>query len=356
MRPLSAVRARAAVRAGSSLAALAAYSLLATANVGAHEFCVSTAAELETALADASDGGMYAGENNDIGLRPGTYTTSGGPFHYSNATRGLSIIGGYDAGCANRLNDPTLSVLNGGHATRVLELHSHGGALEVDWVTIQNGETTGAGAGLYLEGMGGQVTSVSDTIIRNNHAADVAGGIYAIVGDNASSDDLFVENSLIVGNSADNGSSAGVMIVHGAGATIAGNTVSLNTTTLTNGIGGLSFGGNNTCNCAVVNNIFWDNDNIGLWLNNSNVALEYNDIGTLGGSPPDDDVGNVSVAPHFVDRDNGNFHLTGESTLIGLTPNPIGRFDLDGHSLPRFGRADPGAYEETIFADRFDGD
>src|SRR5947208_16319850 len=94
--------------------ALAAYALIAVANVGEHEFCVANAADFRAALADASDGGMYAGENNNIGLRPGTYTTSGGPFHYTNATRGLSIIGGYDAGCVNRLNDPALSVLDGG--------------------------------------------------------------------------------------------------------------------------------------------------------------------------------------------------------------------------------------------------
>jgi hypothetical protein len=336
--------------------ALAACALIAAANVGAHEFCIATASDLEAALAASSDGGMYAGENNDIELRPGTYTTSGGPFRYTNATRGLSIIGGYDAGCVNRLNDPKLSVLDGGHATPVLELHSQGGSLEVDWVTIQNGETTGAGGGLYLEGTGGQVTSVSDVIIRNNHAVDIAGGIYATVGNNASNDVLFVESSLITGNSADNGSSAGALVVHGAGATIAGNTVSVNTTTLNNGIGGLSFGGNATCNCAVVNNIFWDNTNIGLWLNNSNVDLEYNDIGTLDGSPPDTDVGNVSVAPQFVDRDNGDFHLTGDSPLLGLTPNPIGNFDIEGHPLPQFGHGDPGAYEETIFADGFEAD
>jgi hypothetical protein len=349
-------RMRVASRAGTAACALAAYALIASANAAAHEFCVSTAADLESALADSSDGGMFAGENNDIGLLPGTYTTSGGPFHYTNATRGLTIIGGYDAGCVNRLNDPTLSVLDGGHATPVLELHSQGGALEVDWVTIQNGETTGAGAGLYLEDTGGQVAAVGDVIIQNNHAADIAGGIYATVGSNASNDVLFVESSLIVGNSADNGSSAGVLIAHGSGATIAGNTISLNTTTLANGIGGLTFSPNATCNCAVVNNIFWDNANIGLWLGNSNVALEYNDIGTLAGSTPNDDVGNVSVAPHFVDRDNGDFHLTRDSTLLGLTPNPIGSIDLDGHRRPRFGHADPGAYEETIFEDGFDGD
>jgi len=140
-------------------------------------------------------------------------------------------------------------------------------------------------------------------------------------------------SSLIVGNSADNGSSAGVLIVHGAGATIAGNTVSENTTTLPQGIGGLVFSGNSTCNCAVVNSIFWDNTAIGLWLGNSNVALEYNDIGTPGGSPADTDIGNVSIAPQFADRDGGDFHLAGDSTLFGLTPDPIGRLDLDGHPL-----------------------
>lgn len=349
--PLTAACARAAF-----LFACASGICTSMPDARAHEFCVSTASELRSALADSSDGGTYAGENNDIGLRPGTYATDTGPFHYSNATRGLSIIGGYDDGCINRLDDPTLSVLDGGHATAVLELHSQGGALEVDWLTIRNGESTGAGAGLYLEGTGGQVTSVSDTIIRDNHAADTAGGIYATVGNNASDDVLLIESSLIVGNSADNGSSAGVLIVHGSGATFAGNTVSENTTTLPQGIGGLTFSGNGTCNCAVMNNIFWDNTRIGLWLGNSNVALEYNDIGTPGGLPADTDVGNVSIAPQFVDRNGGDFHLAGDSPLFGLTPDPIGRFDLDGRSRPRFGRADPGAYEDTIFADGFEGD
>jgi hypothetical protein len=144
------------------------------------------------------------------------------------------------------------------------------------------------------------------------------------------------------------------LLVHGAGATIAGNTVALNTTTLSNGIGGLDFAPNDTCNCAFVNNILWDNSNFGLYLNNSNVDLEYNDIGTLTGSPPSTDVGNVAVAPQFVDRDNGDFHLAGNSPLFGLTPNPIGNFDLDGHRRPRYGHADPGAYEDTVFADGFD--
>ncbi|HSS07140.1 MAG TPA: hypothetical protein VLK83_08385, partial [Rhodanobacteraceae bacterium] len=117
MNTVSDMLTRAAAHSGAFVWPLAAYALVATMNVGAHEFCVATSADLEMALADSSDGGMYAGENNDIGLRPGTYATSGGPFRYTNATRGLSIIGGYDAGCVNRLDDPTLSVLDGGHAT-----------------------------------------------------------------------------------------------------------------------------------------------------------------------------------------------------------------------------------------------
>ena len=87
-----------AAQAGAFPWALAACALIATTNAGAHEFCVSNAADLEAALAASSDGGAFAGENNDIGLLPGTYMTSGGPFHYTNATRGLTIIGGYDVG------------------------------------------------------------------------------------------------------------------------------------------------------------------------------------------------------------------------------------------------------------------
>ena len=52
----------------------------------AHEFCVSTAAELQGALTAASDGGAFNGEDNFVHVFQGTYmvgsATGGGPFRY----------------------------------------------------------------------------------------------------------------------------------------------------------------------------------------------------------------------------------------------------------------------------------
>jgi hypothetical protein len=74
----------------------------------------------------------------------------------------------------------------------------------------------------------------------------------------------------------------------------------------------------------------------------------------LGGTPPLQNVGALMVSPQFVNAAGGNFHLAGDSPLLGIAP-PLDTYDLEGHHSPAGGKMDLGAYEETIFVDRFDG-
>ncbi len=85
------------------------------------------------------------------------------------------------------------------------------------------------------------------------------------------------------------------------------------------------------------------------------MVLAYNDIGTLTGVAPVSVMGDVSVAPLFVNAGNGDFHLKGNSPLLALSPLPEGNNDLDGFTYPAHGKVDVGAYEETIFIDGLDG-
>lgn len=324
----------------------------------AHSFCVSTSAELQDALTQSSDGGMYAGDNNFVLLQHGTFktgmATAGGPFHYhgSGAGGSIDIYGGYDAGCSNQLLNASRSVLDGQGRSQVLNVRSTAGPVDIYFLTIQNGESSSAGAGLSVNSVAGDNAQVSidDVIIRNSHSSGSAGGVFA-----ASADFLDMVNSLIVGNSADAGNGAGNLLANGSAASIAGNTITQNTTSLANGTGGLRFSGNANCNCGIANNILWNNSNFGLYLATANVNVHYNDYGTLGGMPPASANGNVSVSPKFVDASGGDFHLSGASPLLGFSPEIIGSWDLEGHPHNALGsKQDLGAYYETIFVDGFE--
>ena len=339
--------------------AISALALLTVSGLAqANTFCVATAQQLQDALTASSDGGMYHNETNTIAIVQGTYTTGAatgnGPFHYSNSTIGvrININGGLDATCARQTTKASLTMLDGNHASQVLTIHSADGRVFVDTLTIQNGESSLDGGGLSINASQGNSSAyVFDTIIQNNHTTGYGGGLYILV--QGSGHVLILQNNLIVGNNADSGDGAGVAAGIGDGGQfIYNNTVTQNTTTATVGFGGLYCGGSGRCN--VTNNIFWNNTNFGLYLGSTNADVEYNDYGTLGGSTPATSQGNVSVAPKFVNANGGDFHLAGDSPLLGFSPLLLGGYDLDGNSYPSAGKSDLGAYEETIFVNGFD--
>lgn len=341
---------------------LAAYWLIAATTAQAHNFCATTSTELQDALTQASDGGMYNGQDNDIRLIHHVYktgaATGNGPFVYSSSAVGsLSVSGGYNATCTNQPSDPTVSIIDGNSVTRVLEIHSAQGQINVFLLTIQNGETVGDVAGLDINPSSGDHSNVyvANAIITNNHATGVNGGVRAYVGVGYF---LELDDSLIVGNSADQGNGAGELFSDGCGGIIAQDTITKNTTSLAGATGGLLVHDSNTsalCTIYVMNSIFWNNTTFGLYLEGSRIGLDYNDYGALGGDAPLHDVGPTSISPLFVDAANGDFHLSGDSPLLAYSPNSILFTDIVGNAFPVHGKVDLGAYAETVFVDGFDG-
>lgn len=321
----------------------------------AHGFCVSSAAELQAALAGASDAGMYYAEDNDINVVAGAYetgaATANGPFFYhSTGEHHLYLSGGFDAGCHTRSLDASLTVLDGKHDTPVLMLRGTSANIAVSWLTLRNGESDEPGAGLqinYLVPVGGRV-SVGGVIVRDNHSSVDAGGIYVAGGES-----LYFSASLVVGNRSDGQYGAGFLAGFGDYNEIFHNTVTRNTSAApSEPIGGLYCGG--TAPCTISNNIVWNNTGAGLYLGAAGAALGDNDYGTLAGTAPASAVHNLSVKPQFADPDHGDFHLAGNSPLLGFG-TPLGTvIDVEGHRYPTTGGSDLGAYAETIFIDGYD--
>jgi hypothetical protein len=331
-------------------------ALCMVSNLGcAHSFCVANAAQLQQALTDVSNGGIYNGEDNQINLIEGAYLTTGEAFHqYSTAAHSLSLTGGYtDALCTYALKrvKPLATRLDGHGATGVLSISNANGYAAVRALTIQNGDS-GLGAGLqinYLASPNGTV-ALSQLIIRNNHSSASAGGLYIT----AASNGVYMNNTLIVNNSADNLYGAGYITAYSEYSFIINNTVSRNTSAVaSNPVGGLYLGG--TSNYAVYKNIFWNNTGAGLYIGNNTTQLVEDCYGTIGGTPPTGDNSPISQNPSFVDANNNNFRLAGDSPLIAYAQFlPDSGVDLDGNSPPTHGRMDLGAYYETIYIDSFD--
>ncbi|MDL1962514.1 MAG: hypothetical protein LWX01_12645, partial [Deltaproteobacteria bacterium] len=133
-------------------------------------FCVSDAAGLHSALSQAASNG----EDDIIHIVQGTYV---GNFIYASTEAfGVTIEGGYTT-CASREVDPANTVLDGDAAGNVLVL-SCDQAVEfvVDGVTLQNGNASNNGGGLFANTDGGEVTLTNNTITGNS-AGSCGGGV-----------------------------------------------------------------------------------------------------------------------------------------------------------------------------------
>jgi hypothetical protein len=263
--------------------------------------------------------------------------------------------------------DPTACVVDGNNTAQVFHLGSQNTEIYVYNLTIQNGNSPFAGAGLSINadvssGTGGSVV-VHDTIIRNNQSGLQAGGLGVSTG--GASHIVEILDNLIVGNSASIGYAAGYVDSTSSGSgsnvSVINNTVYGNTTTASNSVGGFGCCASPGGGSLISANIFWQNTNVGLSLFGLPVDVEYNDYGTLSGSAPknsDYQSVNLSVEPKFKDPANGDFHLSGASPLTGYGASGYcasGDDDLEGHSRNYYSPCDAGAYEETIFTNGFEG-
>jgi hypothetical protein len=316
---------------------------LSVSSAWAETFCVSTAAELSSALSTAGSNG----EDDTIQVVRGTYLADTYTMfsYFTQENYNLSLLGGYAEGCGSRILDPTNTILDGQDTVQVVRLLPHNytsGNLVFQGFTVQNGYTTGydSGAGLHIGGSAdhsGDVTA-DHNIIRDNNTDYIGGGLYG----GSDTGVTRIENNLIVNNTA--------TLVHGGASLTSNGTAYLTNNTVYGNTGdtegGLRLSGGTIA--YVSNNIFYGNTDSDLILDSSGIIYENNNIQNQVGTGIDNG-GNVSVDPQFQGSDD--FRLQATSPLIDAgTLFPGGGLpatDIVGNVRSNGDAPDIGAYEYT---------
>lgn len=171
--------------------------------------------DLQTAL----DMARTNGTNDTIYLQTGTYDASAATgamaFEYgptSNDNMAVTLSGGWNSGYTMQSDDPSLTLLDGGNDSRVLEITSATGVtitFTLENLTVQNGKSTATGGAIYAysgtTGAYGTINlTVNNCLIRNNDNDSNGGGWY-------SNCYFEINDSTFSGNEGSNG---GAMIIY----------------------------------------------------------------------------------------------------------------------------------------------
>jgi trimeric autotransporter adhesin len=338
------------------LAALASFAPAARAT---DVRCVSDVSTFKSALA------AYAApdRSEDLELRvvQGTYAMGSqtGYIAGDGSAYKLSILGGYTAGCASRLVNPTNTVYDG------QDVSTAGLQLELDGSLLIEGMTfTRLALGVYVtwfNGPDGNSATFRYNIVRNNtKLADGYDGV-SIVG--SPNDAVVVHDNLFYGNAqvahAYPGASGAldVWINDGTAAWIVNNTIANN-----QGIVGLQLVGNQgTHTFFVYDNIVWNNysQDIDLFDYGDGTTLDlydntYNVLsGTFTTLSSGSNKTGAANDPAFVNAAAGDYHLLSASTSIntGAASVPLFTYpsrDNDGGARVTGSRVDRGAFESAI--------
>ena len=186
-------------------------------------------------IQDAVDDALGAG-SNEIRVERGTYFEH---IVIGSALGGdsLEITGGWDAAFATRSTDASLTVIDAGHADRVVNVATAGGSVSFDGFTVTNGFST-YGAGFRVMPTGDAVVTVSNNRIIGNTASgtgpSAGGGLY--FRQHSGNGRCNLVDNLISGNTVertDDGSSSGggvLLFAHDASSfTATGNRITDNT-------------------------------------------------------------------------------------------------------------------------------
>lgn len=346
-----------------SLALAAILGLTAPPSATAAIFCVGDGPALQNALTQAATNG----QNDEIRLRPGTYTMGSGTTAFTfNSAEPFRIVisGGWQTvglvPCALPSPDPNLSVLDGVNQRRVLDLSNSStdfnSSIEVRNLTIRGGSGTGFGG---LRVSGSDSTQLDRLIVRHNNAttSESPGGILV-----ASARSLSLSNSLILDNTSANGP-CGARLVTGqpvADIDLRNNTIARNRCpAIACPMAGVFI--DNFFSTLVGNNAFHENEGAQLVFTPPNAfRLVHNRIASFIGTPTESAGNIVAPSPGFVDATNDNFRLRFDSPLLD-TGDPAlsaGDIDLDGQPRTHGRGRDIGAYElqYILFGDGFESD
>ena len=328
--------------------------------------CVSTAAELSAAMAEAQSNQA----DDEIRVRAGTYQAPPGGWTLDllDGESGIEMTGGWtDAGCTARDLDANLTVLDGGHQTRILTIATsqsggsptasavvlsgftfangldatvaavkisdpgpiYGGTIHVEGNVFRDNETT---EGEFLSRVGPALLVATDgpdwfgglgIVVRNNlflgNAGPTAPALFAF-----SNNDIQVTNNTFVRNQATDATLPARAVV---------------------GFYTLS-------TIGFANDIFWSNNTVGGdgafdLVADEHVLLYHTNIAALSGAPAAS-VSNTSVDPQFVDPVS-DFALAEGSPLIDAGVDGTEAFrgfvDVRGQARLQGEAIDLGAYE-----------
>jgi hypothetical protein len=357
-------------RAIASIFVLCACALFALASppVAAENFCVTTAAQLQSALTSAQDNG----ENDTIRVRTGTYDAPVGGFLYQAAAGehfDLDLSGGWHAlaqfPCALHDDVPWATALDGNGTTRVmrLKLDANAGNVRVARFLFMHGNDAGFSAGgLYIssESNDGTPVTVEGNAFFENFSQ--VGGALEVLTSGAT---LAVVNNLFLLNEAGTDEPATSLANSGNEETAI---VFTNNTVISNHLGQSAAENAKAVyfladRVLVVNNNFWDNDGFDLdpgMTGNRSIYNNNYQSAILHGTTDVQD--NISVAPEY---GGGFLDFTPArgSALVDAGRDPPGidpgwylaDVDLNGAQRKVGARVDIGAFEnERIFVDGFD--
>lgn len=341
---------------------------VASPPVVAANFCVTTTAQLQSALQTAQGNG----ENDTIRVRTGTYDAPAGGFLYQAAAGehfDIELSGGWHAlaqfPCALHDDVPWSTALDGNGTTRVmrLKLDANAGTVRVARFLFMHGNEAGVTAGgLYISSESSDGTPVT---VEGNAFFENVSQVGAALEVLTSGATLAVVNNLFLLNEAGTDESATYLANSGNQPTTIAFT---NNTVISNHLGQSAAGTAKALyfvadRILVVNNNFWDNDGFDLDAGLTGIRSIYNnnyESVLLHGTEDVQD--NISVVPEY---GGGFLDFTPArgSALVDAGRDPPGvdsgwylaDLDLNGAQRKVGPRVDIGAFEnERIFFNGFD--
>ena len=323
----------------------------ASTSASAATLCVDTVEGLRDALEITQANGL----DDTIQIVRGTYHVGGNHLIFnSSEAHSVNIVGGFAPGCASRLHDASLTVLDGGDTTQIFNVTTSND-FELHFLTLQHGFISGSSGGtMAVFGNGAASQVLAANVIVRDGSSDYGVGalIFSVAGT------VTLQDNLVTGITSPGGA-----VYVGGEATVAvhlvNNTVIGNTATNPDSVSMVYVGAGGNVPMDASNNIFWDNGGVpDLAFVNGAMLLTDNDYQRLDVSPGAGSSGNVSVDPLFAG--GGDFHLSSASPLLGIgtltPPGGLTLFDLEGNPRTWNNGVDPGVYErgDGIFADGFD--
>ena len=363
--------AMSSIKVRTFLHVAAALALTASGAVHATTYCVSTGAQLASALSEADSNNQDDVIKVMLGVKTNSAAASGAPrWRYaataSDADNSLELSGNWTSGCVARAAQVPLTVLDAeldGPALEIVLAADSIAEIRISDLRVVRGYggTTNAASGLRVDASGGG-TPLIEVERMNFQNSGASGELTSVVRLQLSGGNLRFRNSQINGNSTRNGAALMASVGLGAEMTLANNTVVGNhdtTPSAATPMGGVSVFGSGTMN--VYNNLFWNNtaaNATDLKVANNFGLLVNNHIGILSGTP-DANTGRTQGDPLITIGGNGCAVPSINSPVrdSGSTYVPGGRGNLDllGTNRVQGIKVDRGAVVvDALFGNGFD--